>query len=112
MSNYNTAVFIRKPDDKLLELRIKDFVEYLKTQPIVQKNLCDYVWISGESTEVFPIMVWQNFIELQWKSDRPCPRFISAMREKYPDIIKSGYFSKSDGSCPSTIYFNLQKNLW
>lgn len=87
--------------------RIKQFIEEFKAEEIVKKNLYDYTWLSGSSTTVYPITIWKNEIEIQWKNDRKCNRFINRIVEKYNDIFKSGYFWKTDGSCPSHIVFTF-----
>ena len=88
--------------------RIKQFIEEFKTEEIVKKNLYDYTWLSGSSTTVYPITIWKNEIEIQWKSDKKIfDKFINRIVEKYNDLFKSGYFWKTDGSCPSHIVFTF-----
>lgn len=92
--------------------RIQQFIDDLKKEEIVRKNLYGSSWLSGSSTDVYPITIWRDEIVLQWQSDRNIyNKFIQRMVDKNSDILKSGYFSKSDGSCPSRIVFRLKENL-
>lgn len=89
--------------------KIKEFIDKLKAEPLVSK-LYKQPWVSGSTTTVNPIMVWANQIELQWNSDkRIFGKFIQRIVNANSDIISSGTFWKSDGSCPSTIIFYLKK---
>lgn len=95
---------------------VHQFIEEIKKEEMVKKNLYEYTWLSGSSTTVYPITVWvESFptseVVFQWKSDRQCNRFINKMVEKFKDIIEEGYFWKSDGSCPSTITFRLKEKI-
>ena len=90
--------------------KIKEFIDKLKAEPLVSKYLYKHPWVSGSTTTVNPIMVWANQIELQWDSDkRIFGKFIQRIVNANSDIISSGTFWKSDGSCPSTIIFYLKK---
>ena len=90
--------------------RINEFIEQLKNDKIVKKNLYAYSWLSGCSTNVSPITIWRNSVELQWNSDRRIfDKWIKRVVERNSDLIKSGRFWKSDGSCPSTITFWLKE---
>jgi len=91
---------------------VEDFIEMLKKEPIVKKNLYKYTWTSGSSTTVKPIMIWQDTVELQWDSNRKPEKWIEKMVAKGEGLVKYGYFSKSDGSCPSSIAFKLLKPNW
>ncbi len=91
-----------------MENKIDKFIEYLKNQKIVNKNLYKYCWLSGCQTEVHPITVWEQSkrIVLQWNSDRKIfDKFIERVKAENPGFITAGIFRKSDGSCPSTITF-------
>lgn len=90
--------------------KIKEFIDKLKAEPLVSKYLCKRSWVSGSTTTVYPIMMWKNKIVLQWDSDkRIFGKFIQRIVNANSDIISSGTFWKSDGSCPSTISFYLKK---
>ena len=90
--------------------KIKEFIDKLKAESLVSKYLYKQPWVSGSTTTVNPIMVWANQIELQWNSDkRIFGKFIRRIVNANSDIISSGTFWKSDGSCPSTIIFYLKK---
>ena len=96
---------------------VNKFIEELKKETMVKKNLYKYPWLSGSSTTVYPISVRYKpllsnevpfEVILQWDSNRRCDKFINRIVEGHKGIIKSGHFWKSDGSCPSTITFKLK----
>ena len=92
------------------DTKIREFIDKLKNEPLVSKYLCKRSWVSGSTTTVYPIMMWKNKIVLQWDSDkRIFGKFIQRIVNANSDIISSGTFWKSDGSCPSTISFYLKK---
>lgn len=90
--------------------RVERFIEELKKEEMLRRNLYKHTWLSGSSTTIYPITIWQDEVVLQWNSNRPCNKFIEKMVKKFKDIIVSGYFQKSDGSCPSRIVFKLRDN--
>lgn len=92
------------------ETKIKEFIAEIKQQPEM-KNLYPYTWTSGSSTQVYPISVWQDSIDLQWDSDREPKRFIQRMEQlgKELGIVKYGSWVKSDGSCPNYVRFRLNR---
>lgn len=95
-----------------MQQRLEQFVQNFLKEEIVQKNIYDKEWLSGCCTTVKPIMVWRESIEFQWKSDRKIfDKFINRIVAQNSDLFKYGYFSKSDGSCPSSIVFYFNKPL-
>ena len=95
--------------DELRNKIIDSFIDKFMKEKIVKKNLYEHIWLSGCSTRVYPITIRDDEIEFQWKSDRRIfDKFINRTVEKYKDIFESGYFWKSDGSCPSTITFKFR----
>ena len=42
--------------------RIEKCIEDLKKEKLVQKYLYSYTWLSGSSTNVYPIKVWKESI--------------------------------------------------
>ena len=91
-----------------VEAKRYDLIERIKDNPFVKKHLYPHSWISGSTTEVYPIMLWTDLVDIQWNSDRPCNKWIKAFAEKHSDMIEYGYFDKSDGSCPSAVIFVLK----
>ena len=88
------------------EKRIEQFIEEFCAEELAKKYLYDYTWLSGSSTIVYPITIWKNEIEIQWKSDKKIfDKFINRIVGKYNDLFKTGYFRKTDCSCPSVIVF-------
>lgn len=93
-------------DKELLERITNDIIQ----DKLIQKYLCRYGWISGSSTMVYPIMVWKHDIVLQVTTDRNVFKgFIDRIMKKYNNVLEWGCFWKSDGSCPSTITFQLKE---
>lgn len=93
------------------ENKVAQFLDYLKKQEIVKKYLENGCWLSGSSTVVHPITIWEKSkqIVLQWKSDKKIfGIFIERVKKENPGFIIDGRFWKSDGSCPSTITFYYQ----
>lgn len=89
--------------------RIQQFIDEFQMENLAKKYLYKGSWISGSCTEVHPIMVWKNDIEIQWDCDkRIFDKFINRIVEKYNDLFECGYFWKTDGSCPSTITFKFR----
>lgn len=90
--------------------RISEMINELHHDKLVQKYLYKHTWLSGCSTEVCPIMIFdENSIILQWDSDKNIfNKFIKRYIKKYSDVISDGWFWKSDGSCPSTITFEIK----
>lgn len=82
------------------------FYNDLENEKLIQKYLYDYVWISGSTTRVYPIMEWHNTIEIQVKTFKNVfNKFIKRFVETHKDEISDGWFSKKDGSCPASIVF-------
>lgn len=91
-----------------------DIITELKQDKLIQKYLYEYTWLSGSSTYVYPIMVYRTKddrikeITLQIKTDKNVfKKLIERYKSKYNDILY-GYFSKSDGSCPSSLVFTFK----
>ena len=91
---------------------IKEFISRLRKEDIVKRNLLDHTWISGSSTEVYPIQIWQTSIDLQWKSSRNPKVWIQKMVDMSKGLITYGIFEKGDGSCPNCISFKLATPRW
>lgn len=90
--------------------RIDKFVSEFLEEPMVKKYLYRNHWTSGSSTDVYPISIWQNDIEVQWNSDRRIfDNFIDKIVKNNSDLLSGGRFRKSDGSSPSQIIFFLRR---
>ena len=95
--------------DELRDVAIDNFISKFGKEKIVKKNLYRHIWTSGSSTTVYPITVRRNDIVFQWNSNRRIfDKFINRTVEKYKAMFESGYFWKSDGSCPSVIVFKFR----
>lgn len=84
--------------------QIRKFENWFKNQPIAQTNILKYKWLSGCSTDVYPIEICSTFsMTVQWGSNRRPNKLLEKCVSQFPDLVKNAYFCKSDGSCPSTI---------
>lgn len=78
----------------------------LQSSTFLKQYLCDYTWLSGSSTCVYPIEEHKQDITIQLNTDTNIfNNFIKETINKYHDIIDDGIFVKSDGSCPSQLIF-------
>lgn len=89
--------------------RIDAFVDNLKRENLVKKYcLTSGTYLSGCATQVTPIMIWQDSVELNLIiSKNYFNKFIDRVVSGNKDILKFGYFVKSDGSTPSRIVFRF-----
>lgn len=83
------------------------FIEKLKQDKMIQKNLYNYTYLTGSSTTVNPITASKCDITLLWKSNRNCSKWLDKIIEKNSDLIKYAYHRPSDGSWPAEIVFKL-----
>ena len=91
-----------------MDKRIEKFIAYLNKQKLVKKYLYKHTWLSGSSTLVYPVSIWEKSrrIELQWASDkRIFNKFLKRVMTDNADFIVRAIFKKSDGSCPSSLIF-------
>ena len=73
----------------------------------------EFTGTSGSVTEVYPIMVWNGYVEFQLNTrDKRhfTQKSLKAIVEKYPQL-KRAYFSQTDGSCPDTLVFVYKEPL-
>lgn len=78
---------------------------FVRDNKFVKKYLHKGTWLSGCSTEVYPIMFWKKDLTLQIDTDEnKFEELINEVKEKF-DFVDYGYFEKSDGSCPSRLVF-------
>lgn len=87
-------------------MKINDIVKEIKNDKMFNKYILKNTWVSGSSTKVYPITIWEisNQIVFQLNTDKKIfNKFIKRICDKYD--FKKGVFWKSDGSCPSTITF-------
>ena len=99
-------MFETKKFNKLVD----EYVEEIRKMPNVKKHLGER-YISGSSTEVSPITLWQQNIEIQWSTDSEPTKTIEEIEElgKKLGLVEYVSFWKSDGSCPSHIYIRLSQ---
>lgn len=80
----------------------------------ISRHIYTSTWLSGSSTEVYPIEVYHNNntntydIRIQLKANRNYfTRTIEYFKKKYTDITYMGY-CKYDGSCPNTLTIKVK----
>ena len=88
-----------------------DIIEEIKAEKLIQKHLYKYVWLSGDSTYVYPFMLYQSKdkkpkeLTIQLTTNKNVfNKLIERYKSKYKEIDYA-YFRKSDGSCPSWLCF-------
>lgn len=86
-------------------------LQEIKQDKLLQKYLYKYTWLSGSSTIVYPIMLYDNKIwseiTLQLDTDK---NVFNKLIERYINnfnFIEKIIFCKSDGSCPSRLIFKI-----
>lgn len=91
--------------------RIHEMIQkVIKNDPLVRKHLLGYAWLSGSSTEVPPVQVSGDTIELQLSTHKNVfARCIERIVEKSKGFLTSGRFVRNDGSCPSCLVFRMSE---
>lgn len=88
---------------------ISEIVNIIETDPAFIKHGRHEHWISGSSTVVYPISIWtkSKLIDIQWGriDKRVINPFITRIIKESEGLIKQGFITKSDGSCPNKITF-------
>lgn len=77
------------------------------------KRIYDYTWLSGCSTEVYPIEIYRDYLEVQvnTKDKRHfSQKGLDSVVKSFPNL-KSARFCKYDGSCPNSLRFYYQKSI-
>lgn len=101
--------------ETMTEDLVNELYEALTKEPLIQKYLYNNTWLSGSTTTIYSIMFWKNEVEIELSTDKNIfTKFIKRFVEQHADLVVWGAFSKSDGSCPSTLsfYYNIPNNNW
>lgn len=88
--------------------RLEELLINIEQSSVIQKYMTGF---QSGATYQLPITHWveSKEIEVMVESDRNVfNKFIKKICDKYKDIIKEGYYWKTDGSCPNRIYFVLK----
>lgn len=91
----------------------EEFVnDVLYNDRVFKKNVLNHTWLSGSSTIVYPVTIWEgDCIEIQWRgNENRYQKWIDRMVAKSQGIVKRGVYLKTDGYCPSMITFKLNKD--
>lgn len=88
---------------------VKEMVGAVLSDPMLEKHLLDHNWLSGSSTEVYPITIGKKDITLQMNESgkrfkEAYYKAIARVCAKYPHLFCHGYVSY-DGSCPMSVTF-------
>ena len=86
-------------------MKIQDqIVAAIKNEQVIAKHIDHHHWISGSSTVVYPITLWERSVCIQLNTNRNYfEKAIKRVLDKNKDLFKGGWFWKSDGSCPSEL---------
>ena len=82
---------------------------------VFAKYMLNHKWLSGSSTEVYPITAWKNYIEIQLTTKARKHYFRKAIadyQQAWSEYIERVYYVKQDGSCPDTIRFVYRTPLY
>lgn len=84
---------------------VKGIYSAILESDAIRKHIIEHPWISGSSTNVYPINLGVNDVEVQMDSGNRnyYNKAIQRLVVRNPHLFKDGYFCKSDGSCPSFI---------
>lgn len=88
-----------------------ELLKELSNDKLIIKYICKYTWLSGSSTKCYPITCnYNEDIIIQINTDRNYfTKYIDKKVKKYNNILKYGYFWKSDDSCPSQLIFKFKE---
>lgn len=87
----------------------EEITKIILSDSLIAKHLYGQHWMSGSSTTVYPVTVWQNDITVQLATRKNVfNKCIERIVKASEGLLTDGCFSKGDGSCPATLrfYFN------
>lgn len=104
---------------------IQSLLDDIMQDPTIEKYRCKYTWISGSSTEVYPITVWASdiIVQLDNKVKRAdgksfnkryykiLERTRNAIADRHQDVVKYACLCVNDDSCPATMTFGFINEL-
>ncbi len=91
----------------------REIINAVLSEKTIKNHVIEHSWTSGCSTEVTPIMLWPDDVEVYVDAQNAnyFKNAINRVMAKHPFLFRDGYFSKSDGSCPSCIRFSYANEL-
>ena len=98
----------------------EQIVSAINGEKVIAKHIYHYHWISGSSTVVYPITLWEKKVVIQIDTKKNVfKKAIERVVNKHPNLFTIGYFDKNDDSCPAEIGFrytdetmeNLKKHI-
>ena len=101
---------------------IQSLLDDIMQDPTIEKYRCKYTWISGSSTEVYPIEVGPRDICIQLdrkvekrdgksfnkRYEKILERTMNAIADRHQDVVKYAYLGAQDDSCPSCMWFKYK----
>lgn len=104
-----------------LPTAIQSLLDDIMQDPTIEKYRCKYTWMSGSSTEVYPIEVGPCDICIQLarkveKRDgksfnkryyKILERTMTAIADRHQDVVLYAHLSAWDDSCPATMTFKF-----
>lgn len=94
--------------------RIEQIAQEISSFPYIRDRMKKDNWLSGSSTTVHPVEAYLDNngtgnITIQLDVDKNTfDHIIELFVNHYPEIT-DGWFSKSDGSCPNSLYFKYKE---
>lgn len=98
-------LYCPESDNVKRDERVHKFIRYFLADDFVERHVYNQTWVSGSSTNVFPITYDKHKVIVQWRGNRPCNKFIIDTVSQNADLFEFGEYKKSDGSCPNTLLF-------
>ena len=92
---------------------MKNFADEIYNDKLVKKYIRMGTWLSGSSTNVYPITIWEKSREVvvQIKTKRNVfNKLLERYKNKYENI-EYCYFDKTDDSCPSRLVFKFKESV-
>lgn len=93
------------------DVRIQEIVDFCTKDKVLKKYIYPHTWVSGCVTDVYPIGIHYNSIEIQLDvgvTEYMLRGTMNRIKNKFAEDKLDLIYWKTDGSCPSTltIYFS------
>lgn len=91
-----------------MKQKINKAAVIIQSDFLIKRHIYPYTWLSGSSTEVYPITCWVDGGEIVVQlgtNKKDWDKAIQRIIKQSNGLIVKGYFSKKDGSCPNTLTF-------
>ncbi len=105
-----------------LPKEIQSLLDDIIQDKTIEKYRCKYTWISGSSTEVYPISVGPRDIEIQLdcrvkktdgksfnkRYEKILERAMNAIADRHQNAVAYTYLDEMDDSCPAVMTFKYK----